>query len=73
MTDEMGHLVSDESFEELHDFAQRIGLRRRWFQDKGNVPHYDLTTDRMKRLARSQGAVRVSPRDIVLRGKRNDD
>ncbi len=29
--------------EELHEFAARLGLQRRWFQDKGRYPHYDVT------------------------------
>ena len=36
------HLVAD-SIEELHDFAARLGLQRRWFQSKGRYPHYDVT------------------------------
>ncbi|NDH75560.1 MAG: DUF4031 domain-containing protein [Actinobacteria bacterium] len=32
------HLVSDESFDELHEFAQRIGKRRLGFQGD----HYDV-------------------------------
>jgi hypothetical protein len=35
------HLTAD-SVEELHAFAERLGLRRAWFQD-GRVPHYDIT------------------------------
>jgi hypothetical protein len=40
-----GHLQAD-SPEELHAFAQRMGLRREWFQHKPRRPendHYDLT------------------------------
>ena len=40
-----GHLQAD-SAEELHAFAQRLGLRREWFQSKPQRPendHYDLT------------------------------
>ena len=38
------HMTSDTSQEELHKFAQKIGLRRQWFQH-GNKPtwHYDLS------------------------------
>src|SRR5918999_935750 len=32
------HMATDGSFEELHAFAARIGLRRAWFQRD----HYDL-------------------------------
>ena len=36
------HLVAD-SLDELHEFAQRLGLKRTWFQDKASYPHYDVT------------------------------
>ena len=40
-----GHLQAD-SVEELHAFAERLGLRRAWFQTRPRKPdhdHYDLT------------------------------
>lgn len=48
------HLVSDQyDSADLHPFAQRIGLRREWFQYKSDIPgqecappwrwHYDVT------------------------------
>jgi hypothetical protein len=40
-----GHLQAD-TLEELHEFADRIGLRRGWFQSKPGRPendHYDLS------------------------------
>jgi hypothetical protein len=40
--DSIGHLVSDTSFNELHEFAKRIGLKREWYQNKPPHPHYDL-------------------------------
>lgn len=39
-----GHLQAD-TLEELHEFAGRLGLRRKWFQSKPGRPendHYDL-------------------------------
>ena len=43
------HLVAD-STDELHAFADRLGLRRSWFQCE-NYPHYDVTMSvRMKAL-----------------------
>ena len=38
----MSHLWSDESLEELHAFALRLGLRPEWFQPK-SIPHYDVS------------------------------
>jgi hypothetical protein len=60
-----GHLVSDTSLEELHRFAESLGLRREWFQEK-SIPHYDLTGE-LYDLALKRGAKLVSSREIVRR------
>jgi hypothetical protein len=63
-----GHLVSDVSLEELHEFAGNLGLRREWFQMK-SIPHYDLTGE-VYELALERGAILVSSREIVRRAVR---
>jgi hypothetical protein len=60
------HLISDQSAEELHRFAQGIGLKREWFQRD----HYDLMSDRTARAATRAGARIVSTRAIVLLARR---
>lgn len=65
-----GHLVSDTSLEELHRFAESLGLRREWFQEK-SIPHYDLTGG-VYDLALERGAKLVSSREIVRRAVRMD-
>lgn len=65
-----GHLVSDTSLEELHAFARRIGLRASWFQHRGRIPHYDLTSWRMRRRAMRAGAEKVSARELARRAFR---
>jgi hypothetical protein len=56
------HLVSDESYEELHEFAARLGLRREWFQGD----HYDLpAATRIEAIA--LGALPVGGRELVQR------
>lgn len=67
------HLTSDTSLEELHEFAERIGLKRRWFQG-GRHPHYDLNASK-RALAVASGAHEVDRRGLVaafrrLRGDR---
>ena len=52
------HLFCDGDLEELHGFALLLGLRRMWFQDRGDLPHYDLTRNK-RDLAVSLGAVEV--------------
>lgn len=50
------HLWTDSrDLEELHLFAEAIGLKRIWFQDHHLVPHYDLVPSK-KKLALSKGA-----------------
>ncbi len=61
------HLISDESETELHVFAQKIGLRREWYQNHPAHPHYDITTTRKLARAYAAGAVRVTGRAILER------
>lgn len=67
--DSIGHLISDSKLEDLHDFASGIGLKRTWFQDKPNYPHYDLTTNNAIKRAIRAGATHISPKEIVKKLK----
>lgn len=58
------HLVTDGELFELHALAQRIGLRREWFQDHPRLPHYDLTA-RRRRAAIEAGAREIGSRELV--------
>jgi hypothetical protein len=57
------HLFAD-TVEELHEFAQRIGMRRAWFQDHKKLPHYDLNESR-RAAAVLNGAKEVDRKFIV--------
>lgn len=58
----MCHMVAD-TLAELHEMAERIGLKREWFQTKSSLPHYDVC--RTKRaLAIRCGAREVSNREL---------
>ena len=57
---------STDDLQELHDLAERIGLRRAWFQDKPTHPHYDLAPSK-RRLAIQNGAVAVTSVELVKR------
>lgn len=68
LMDKMGHLVSTESGDELHEFAEKIGLKREWYQMPGygeHHAHYDLTTPRARIRAREGGAIEVGPFELV--------
>ena len=56
------HLVSDESFEELHAFAARLEIPRRVFQGD----HYDIPAH-LREEAIRLGAVPVDSRELVRR------
>ncbi|EKS9916718.1 DUF4031 domain-containing protein [Burkholderia multivorans] len=61
------HLVAD-SLDELHRFAESIGLKRGWFQAQASLPHYDVTVE-VRDVALSRGAMQVDRRTLVLRGR----
>jgi hypothetical protein len=56
------HLISDESYAELHDFAARLGMPRRAFQGD----HYDVPAE-LREHALALGASSVPAREIVRR------
>ena len=56
------HLVSDESYDELHRFAAALGIPRRAFQGD----HYDVPADYRSR-AIAMGAEAVDARVLVRR------
>ena len=58
------HMAVDGTLDELHEFAQRIGLKREWFQDHPVVKHYDLRASKRK-LAIEHGAIEVSNCHLV--------
>ncbi|MEV7468517.1 DUF4031 domain-containing protein [Streptomyces kronopolitis] len=56
------HLVSDRSFDELHEFAAGIGAPRRAFERD----HYDLPAERYAEALRA-GAVAVGSKELLRR------
>ena len=56
------HLVSDESYDELHDFVARFGIPRRAFQGD----HYDIPEEYRRDLV-AAGAVEVESRELLRR------
>jgi Protein of unknown function (DUF4031) len=65
-----GHMQAD-TLEELHLMADRLGLRRAWFQSKPRKPwhdHYDLTR-RRRDIAIRLGAVPITWREAARRNR----
>lgn len=57
------HMFTDSvDLEELHSFAESIGMRRAWYQDHRVAPHYDLTPKR-RAQAVQLGAVEVGRKE----------
>jgi hypothetical protein len=54
------HLVSDVSYEELHTFAEKLGVPRRAFERD----HYDIPADRYADVV-GAGAVQVGSKELV--------
>lgn len=59
----MCHMVADD-LGELHAMAEAIGVRRKWFQAKSSVPHYDICKSK-KALAVKLGACEITSRELV--------
>jgi len=60
------HMVAD-SVEELMDFAVKINVKPH-FLHRANILHYDINYEQYL-SAKIFGAVEVSPREIVRRGR----
>ncbi|MBE0695591.1 MAG: DUF4031 domain-containing protein [Anaerolineaceae bacterium] len=58
------HLVTDGELEELHQFAGRLGIQRKRFQNHPRHPHYDLHPPG-RELAVVLGAVEVTTAQLA--------
>jgi len=73
LVDLHGHMVATESEEELHKFAQKIGLKREWFQQPKvkkalmRHAHYDLTTKKKLGEALDAGAKLEEAKELLKR------
>lgn len=57
------HLISDEATDdELHAFAQKIGLKRQWYQGD----HYDVSAG-MRWTAIREGAIPIGKRELAIK------
>jgi len=56
------HLVSDASYDELHAFAERLGIPRKAFQGD----HYDVPAE-LREQAIALGATPIGSRELVTR------
>ncbi len=67
-TGQWSHMVAD-TLDELHTFAAGIGLKREWFQDHPDHPHYDLRPSKWA-LAKRHGAIEIPAIEVVRIARR---
>lgn len=68
----MSHLVAD-TVDELHAMAQRLGLKRSWFQQSRNgMPHYDICQTKREQAIKL-GAEVIDRRKMVELMRKNRD
>lgn len=58
----MCHMTADTEAE-LHEMAQKVGLRRSWYQYSGRHPHYDISKAKRSEAV-DLGAVEVTSRQM---------
>ena len=65
------HLVASD-IKTLHIFAESIGLKKHWFQNKKNKnqPHYDLP-EYLVDIVKKHGAIQVQRKELFLFLKAN--
>jgi len=65
------HMWSDKSSEELLDFAEKIGLKKKWIQtSRRGLVHFDLM-ERIREKAIQNGAIPLMNREAYEMRKRN--
>ena len=58
----MCHMIADTE-EELHEMADKIGMKREWFQNT-SMPHYDVGMGK-RTLAVEYGATEITMRELI--------
>lgn len=56
--------MSSPDIESLHIMANKIGIQRKWFQNKDGMPHYDICKSK-KELAIKNGAIEINDRELI--------
>jgi hypothetical protein len=59
------HLASPD-VRELHEFAQKVGIKRCWLEGtRRGHPHYDITNREVAGRVVEAGAVKLSSKELV--------
>lgn len=62
------HMIVDSN-EELHVFAESIGIKRCWYHSSARYQHYDLN-ETQRRSAINAGAIEGSAKQLVTLSKK---
>jgi hypothetical protein len=62
------HMWCDGDVAELHNLARKLGLKKCYFQDVKDFPHYDLIESKRK-LAVAKGVTEISLRAWIRKKK----
>lgn len=57
------HMTAD-SLEELHTFAENVGIKKHWFHRGSRYPHYDINADQHA-MAIANGAMLIRSPELV--------
>lgn len=61
------HMIAD-TLEELHTFAEKIGVKKHFFHKSATYLHYDLN-DSQRTIAVENGALEISSKELVIKSK----
>jgi hypothetical protein len=64
------HLVAD-TYEEMHEFAEKVGIKPHFFHKNTKYPHYDISGEQ-RDLALQLGASSITSRELVNICRRRD-
>jgi len=59
------HLISDTSLEELHLFAESIGIKRCWYHSSSSWIHYDIPKRMRPGFHEKFNVTKVTSQEIV--------
>lgn len=65
------YMIAD-SEDELHAMAERVGIKRQWFQERSPISHYDVTPKRRAKVVAS-GAIALSSESFRRKSKELGD
>lgn len=62
------HLIAD-TLEELHKFANKIGMNKEWFQNHIRHPHYDIFGIMLTKTLNDKDVKVIGKKELLIRSK----